>query len=115
MPKIASWPSSSVSVAPLRSRLPVSTPTTRCTGCVCSRTARLPARQERVDYVNGQPPSAHAGLKIHSAASPGEVNESNGLRPGRLDGLTFHAAPLAFRHAAPDTEALVVLQVKRKR
>ena len=39
MPKTASWPSSSVSVAPLRSRLPVSTPTTRCTGWVCSRTA----------------------------------------------------------------------------
>ena len=32
MPKTASWPSNSVSVAPLRSWLPVSTPTTRCTG-----------------------------------------------------------------------------------
>ena len=39
MPKTASWPSSSVSVAPLRSWLPVSTPITRCTGWVCSRTA----------------------------------------------------------------------------
>ncbi len=39
MPKTASGPSSSVSTAPLRSWLPVSTPTARETGWVCSRTA----------------------------------------------------------------------------
>ncbi len=97
MPRTASGPSSSVSAAPLRSWLPVSTPTARCTGCVCSRTplmspgssrapscttttrvttwrsgeafsdkgpvwwggqrrsVRLPARQERADYVNNNP------------------------------------------------------------
>ncbi len=101
MPKTASGPRSSVRTAPLRSWLPVSTPTARCTGCVCSRTpltspgssrapscatttrvttwrrckafsdkgpvwwrgrrrsVRLPARQERADYVDDKPPSVH--------------------------------------------------------
>src|ERR1700723_796449 len=68
---------------------------------------RLPARQERADYVNDKPPTIHDRTN-HTQGLIQKFGDSR--PPDRLPDLALEAAALALRHAAPDTEPLVVLE-----